>query len=52
MELGGWKTRSIFDNYNVTDESDLVQEQERTEEYLQRQMEKQGGTKQISRAIN
>ena len=51
MELGGWKTRSIFDAYNVTDESDLVQAQERTERYLLEQEEKQGGTK-ISRAIN
>jgi hypothetical protein len=52
MQLGGWQTRSIFDRYDVVSEEDMIRAQEKTEEYLQKEMEKQAEAKQISTAIN
>jgi integrase len=34
MDLGGWKTRSVFDRYNVTSEQDLADALDRTSRYL------------------
>ena len=34
MELGGWRTRSVFARYNVTSESDLADAVERISEYV------------------
>lgn len=52
MELGGWRTREIFDRYDIVSEGDMVAAQEKTEEFLKRQTEKQAEAKQISTAIN
>src|SRR5262249_30303694 len=34
MELGGWRTRSVFDRYNVTSERDLSDAIERVSRYV------------------
>ena len=34
MQLGGWKTRSVFDRYNVTSERDLADALERASRYV------------------
>ncbi len=34
MELGGWRTRSVFARYNVTSESDLADAVERVSRYV------------------
>jgi integrase len=34
MDLGGWKTRSVFDRYNVTSEKDLGEALARTSRYV------------------
>jgi len=34
MELGGWRTRSVLDRYNVTSEKDLGEALERTSRYV------------------
>jgi len=34
MELGGWRTRSVFDRYNVTSEKDLANAVEAISEYV------------------
>jgi len=34
MDLGGWKTRSVFDRYNVTSEKDLGEALARTGRYV------------------
>ncbi len=49
MELGGWRTRSVFDRYNITSENDMISAQEKTEVYLQAETEKQ--LKQISTVV-
>src|SRR4030095_14910592 len=34
MELGGWRTRSVFARYNVTSERDLASALERVSQYV------------------
>jgi hypothetical protein len=34
MDLGGWRTRSVFDRYNVTDKKDLANAVEAISEYV------------------
>jgi hypothetical protein len=34
MELGGWRTRSVFDRYNVTSEKNLANAVEAISEYV------------------
>jgi len=34
MELGGWRTRSVFSRYNVTSERDLADAVERISDYV------------------
>jgi hypothetical protein len=45
MTLGGWRTRSIFSRYNVVSEEDMRAAQEKTEQYLQKEIEKQAESK-------
>jgi hypothetical protein len=34
MQIGGWKTRSVFDRYNVVSERDLVDAATKLEQHL------------------
>jgi len=34
MQIGGWKTRSVFDRYNIVSERDLVQAAGKLERHL------------------
>jgi hypothetical protein len=34
MQIGGWKTRSVFDRYNVVSERDLVDAAAKLEQHL------------------
>jgi integrase len=52
MKMGGWKTRSIFDRYDIISDDDMRLAQEKTERYLEKELEKQVEGKQISTAIN
>ena len=43
MKIGGWKTRSAFDRYNIVDQSDLADAARRMEErHTQLVKEQQG----------
>lgn len=50
MEAGGWRTREIFDRYNIVSDADMKVAQEKAEEYLQQEVEKQ--VKKGSTAVN
>ena len=39
MSVNGWKTRSVFDRYNITDTKDIQDALERTERYRREQIE-------------
>ena len=46
MAIGGWKTRSVFDRYNVVDERDLHDAAAKLERYLGKvEMQRDGATK-------
>jgi hypothetical protein len=34
MQIGGWKTRSVFDRYNVVSERDLIEAASRLDQHL------------------
>lgn len=52
MRMAGWKTREIFNRYDVVSDEDMRVAQERTEEYLKQTEKQVAEVKQISRAIN
>jgi hypothetical protein len=37
ISVNGWKTRSVFDRYNITDTKDIQDALEKTEQYRKRQ---------------
>jgi integrase len=45
MRIGGWKTSTVFERYNVTDERDLLAGAERLEQHLANLSESQGQDK-------
>jgi integrase len=52
MKLAGMRTREVFLRYNVVSEEDMLEAQIQTEQYLEKQTEKQDAAKQISTTIN
>ena len=40
MELGGWRTRSVFARYNVTSERDLAEALQRVSRYVSREAQR------------
>jgi hypothetical protein len=44
MKIGGWKTRSVFDRYNIVDEKDLAAAAARIDRKAQRRKRHSSGT--------
>jgi hypothetical protein len=44
MKIGAWKTRSVFDRYNLVDEKDLADAAAKLDRKAQRRKRHSGGT--------
>ena len=52
MKIGGWKTRSVFDHYNIVDQSDLADAARRLDEREKQLQARIVGVEQVAESVS